>query len=288
MRAPTSCIMSLSPVTITVSTPGRPRLRRERADDVVGLDARHLDHAAAGAPSTTPADVARAAARSSSGIGGAVRLVLGVERRRGRSRPGASKTTARCVGLLLAQQLEQHGGEAVDGVGRQAARRRRARQRVEGAVDVAAAVDQVEARPGRVADPMRARTLPTGPACPTRRRRNLDIAGDAAALDSGPNFSTRSARLKSRAMIEVANLTKRYGDLAAVQRRLLHRRAGPDPRLPRPERRRQDHHHAHHHRLPAGHVGHGAGRGLRRLRAVAPRCAGASATCPRTRRSTPT
>src|SRR5439155_15111728 len=48
----------------------------------------------------------------------------------------------------------------------------------------------------------------------------------------------------------------------------FHGAAGPDPRLPRPQRRRQDHHHAHHHRLHAGDERHGPGGRLRRLRAV--------------------
>ena len=57
--------------------------------------------------------------------------------------------TARCVGASdafdLAQQLPQHGAEAVHGADRQAVgRARQRRQRVEGAEDVARAVDQVD------------------------------------------------------------------------------------------------------------------------------------------------
>jgi len=47
---------------------------------------------------------------------------------------------------LLAEQLRQHRREAVDGVGGQPTRRSQAGQGVESAVDVAAAVDQVETR----------------------------------------------------------------------------------------------------------------------------------------------
>ena len=44
------------------------------------------------------------------------------------------------------------------------------------------------------------------------------------------------------ARIEVRDLTKRFGSFTAVDDLTLHRRARPDHRLPRPERRRQDHH----------------------------------------------
>src|SRR5574342_748654 len=52
-------------------------------------------------------------------------------------------------------------------------------------------------------------------------------------------------------------------------RPLLHGGEGRGGRLPGPERRRQVHHHAHPHRLPARHLGHGQGGGVRRLRGAA-------------------
>ena len=70
-------------------------------------------------------------------------------------------------------------------------------------------------------------------------------------------------------MIEVRNLTKRYGDLVAIDRVSFTAAEGRDRRLPRAQRRRQDHDDAHHHRLPAGHQRHGQGRGFRHLRRLA-------------------
>ena len=54
-------------------------------------------------------------------------------------------------------------------------------------------------------------------------------------------------------MIEVEQLTKHYGAGHRHPRRVLHRRARPDRRLPRPQRRREVDDHAHPRLLHAGH-----------------------------------
>ena len=103
MRPSTSCAMSLSPVEITTSSPAAAALLRQRADDVVGLDA--LD-----AQQRQPERLDRLDQRLDLRAQvvrhrRAVRLVLGVQSRRGTYVPGASNTTAMRSGSLFLEEL---------------------------------------------------------------------------------------------------------------------------------------------------------------------------------------
>ena len=128
---------------MTVSRPATARLGRQRADDVVGLDAGLLDH---GQPERRdqPADV-RDLRAELVGHRGPGLLVGGVERVAERLAGGVEHHRD-VVGLFLPQQLGQHVREAQNGVGGQASRGIQRGQGVEGTVDVAAAVDQMQAR----------------------------------------------------------------------------------------------------------------------------------------------
>ena len=187
VRSSTSCIMSLSPVTMTVSMPA-----------AVACVASVPMTSSASTPASSITGRRSAATsrrmygicgRSSSGIGPAGLLVAGVERVA--ERPARRVEHHRhVVRRLLAQQLGQHVGEAEDRVGGQAARRVERRQGVEGPVDVAAAVDQVQTC---VAGRRDMREHPQGR---TRPR-------DATARDRGmaPNLDIKTRGVKKRPRI---------------------------------------------------------------------------------------
>ena len=92
MRGPTSCAMSLSPVEISTSKPAAGPLQRERADHIVGLDARRCAAAAARAP--PPPRAAAAAASADRPASACDAPCTDRTDRRGRCGPGASNTTA--------------------------------------------------------------------------------------------------------------------------------------------------------------------------------------------------
>ena len=119
---------------------------------------------------------------SSSGIADPVGLVLGehlVAERAARR----VEHQAEVRRPLLAQELQQHVRHAVGGVGRHAARRREERDRVEGAVDVGARVDEVEARRRRTA------SADGGSSSAASRRRAVRRASSSVR----PSGSSRAA-----------------------------------------------------------------------------------------------
>ena len=96
--------------------------------------------------------------------------------------------------------------------------------------------------------------------------------------DPTPDVARRSPEVSSVArpgalVIEARSLSKRYGDVKAVDAVTFSVGQGRGGGLPRPERRRQDHHHAHADRLPAAHGRHRGDRRPRHLRRSARRAA---------------
>jgi hypothetical protein len=68
-------------------------------------------------------------------------------------------------------------------------------------------------------------------------------------------------------MLEIRDLTKRYGDVVALDGAVVQGRAGSDRRVPRAERGGQDHHHADDLRTGTSRSGRGAlERKVRRAR----------------------
>ncbi len=119
----------------------RGEARRERADDVVRLDARHLDHPRPqhlDHPPDEP-DLRHELVGHRRAVGLVVGVELVAERaaRRVEDEPEVGR-------VLVFQELQQHVGHAVRRVGRYAARRREKRDRVEGPIDVCARIDEIE------------------------------------------------------------------------------------------------------------------------------------------------
>ena len=100
---------------------------------------------------------------------GTVRLVLGVEVVAEALAPGVEHHR-RVGGRVLPQRLEEHGGEAVDRVGRHPLGRREVRDGVVGAEDEPGPVDERERRHG---------AAPNIPGRPDRRDRDLEQATPA-------------------------------------------------------------------------------------------------------------
>ena len=112
----TSCSASRSPVQISTSMPSRSACAVTVAMHVVGLVALGLERRDAQRVEDLldQGDLALEVGRARVAVG----LVLGVLARCGRSCGETSKATATWVGLLVAQHVDQHRGEAVDRVGR--------------------------------------------------------------------------------------------------------------------------------------------------------------------------
>ena len=135
----TSCARSLSPVEISTLWPLAAAMARQRADGVVGLDARHFEH--------RPAEQAHGLVdrldllRQRLGHRRALRLVLGVPVV-AEGRPLGVEDTHRVLGRVALAQPLHHRQHAVDRAGGKAVRAAQVGQRVVGAVQVAGAVDQ--------------------------------------------------------------------------------------------------------------------------------------------------
>jgi len=117
---------------------GGGRLRGERADHVVGLHARDLDHGQAKRVDD-PADVAHLRPQLVRQTGPV--LLVGRVEVVAKCLTRGIEDDRRVARALFPEQLRKHVSEAESGVGRQSARGAEARERVERAVDVAAAVD---------------------------------------------------------------------------------------------------------------------------------------------------
>ena len=137
----TSCSRSLSPGDHHDLVPGRHRLRGQGGDDVVGLEPRRVDDGQA-EDLADPAHVGQLHREVVLHLP-AVRLVLAVLLV-AEGGPGEVEGDADPLRVLVLVQLAQHRGEAVDGVAGQAARRGEALDREVGAVELGAAVDQVD------------------------------------------------------------------------------------------------------------------------------------------------
>jgi hypothetical protein len=87
-------------------------------------------------------------------------------------------------------------------------------------------------------------------------------------------------------VIEVEQLTKRYGSVKAIDSVSFRVEKGENSGLPRPQRRRQDHNDAHSHLLSSSHGRDGARRRLRRLQPARWKSSAGSVTCRRIRPST--
>ena len=140
----TSWKASRSPVQMTTSMPSAVGLRRERGDDVVGLEAVDLTWRIRRASSTS-----RTSATwpwNSLGVAERVALYSAYSSARNVWRE-TSKATATWVGCLVTQHVDEHRREAVDGVGvlTGAGREVLHRQREERAVGQGMAVEEQEA-----------------------------------------------------------------------------------------------------------------------------------------------
>jgi hypothetical protein len=122
---------------------GRGRARGNRADHVVGLEARGGDdgHAHRFARGVHPRDLLRQVGRHRR----AVRLVVGGERRSER-RAGEVERRGNERRVLIVDELAQHRHETVDGVGRAAVGAGQFPDRVIRAIHLGAAVDEEERR----------------------------------------------------------------------------------------------------------------------------------------------
>ena len=117
------------------------RLAGESGDRVVGLVARHLDHRHPQGLAH-PADVRQLDRESVvhlRAVGLVLRVLLVAERL-----PRRVEEHDHVLGTLVLEELAQHGGEAVGGVRGQPLAGGEAADRVEGAVDLAGAVDEVD------------------------------------------------------------------------------------------------------------------------------------------------
>ena len=124
-----------------------------------------------------------------------------------------SKATARWVGLLVAQRVDQHRGEAVDGVGGLAGRRREVlhRQRVEGPVGQRVAVEEQQGRasgPSEVT-PMSRREPRRGPdgLAPARRAPSTRVGACRRTTSSRLAATMSAGTLVERLGIEVTEWT---------------------------------------------------------------------------------
>ena len=115
--SPTSCMRSLSPVMITVSTACVGHPLGQRADDVVGFDARHRQRrdAESGDDLVDERKLCRQLVGHRRPVG-----FVGREQVVAKRRSGGVEHRRQIARLRLAQQLEQHGREAVHRVGRHA------------------------------------------------------------------------------------------------------------------------------------------------------------------------
>jgi hypothetical protein len=118
------------------------RLRRQRADDVVRLDAPLLDDGEPQGCHQSPdvGDLGTELLRHR-----ATALLVPCVQRIPEGLPGGVEDHRHVVGGLLAEQLRDHLRKAQDGVRRQPARGAERREGVERAVDIAAPIDQVQA-----------------------------------------------------------------------------------------------------------------------------------------------
>ena len=150
-RAPTSCIKSLSEDTITTSPPASAAWQRIGRDDVVGLEALLLDAGhVEGAHRVADQRELRHKLRRRLGP---VRLVIGGDGV-AEAHPAVvedhGKMRRPLFALRLAQKLPQHVAKAVHRADRQpVGGPRQRRQRVEGAENIARAVDEIDAAAGR-------------------------------------------------------------------------------------------------------------------------------------------
>ena len=202
----------------------------QRAEDVVGLEARHLEERQ---PERLEQrlDVRRSGRRRSSGMLGP-RLLVGGEAllaKRGTRRiPGDGGV----LRVLLPEELPEHGGHAVDRVAGHALGGREVRQGVVGAVEIAGAVQRRRTARSRPAPRDRRARAPRR--CAAGSPRGTPCARDSRGSSRGVPGWARPARACRRAARRTGAGPPRRGGGSGSARRARPRRlraGGPRPSM---------------------------------------------------------